>query len=98
MENNQYSFHTFMFPFQWKINDLNEDLFSEQIKLKNINYAPSNYWERVPIPKTDEEKEGMYNERNYFYQFVHNALYDDGSDDSFIRHFERKIPSSNLAI
>ena len=92
-----YSYHVFMFPFQWKIDGLSEALFSEQINLRNINYADYDYWDRVPIPKSVEEKEGMYDERNYFYGFVHNALYDDGTDNSLVRHFERKslIPNAS---
>ena len=93
----EYSYHVFMFPFRWKINGLDETLFSEQIKLENISYAEYGYWERLSIPKSDKEKEGMYNEKNYFYSFVHNALYDDGTEKSFVRHFERKKLISNAA-
>ncbi|MGP1447329.1 MAG: CorA family divalent cation transporter [Candidatus Limimorpha sp.] len=93
----EYSYHVFMFPFRWKINGLDETLFSEQIKLENISYAEYGYWERLSIPKSDKEKEGMYNEKNYFYSFVHNALYDDGTEKSFVRHFERKKLMSNAA-
>ncbi len=97
MEKDIYSHHVFMFPFQWKIESMDEALFSEQIKLENISYDHSRYWERISIPKSDMEKEGIYNERNYYYSFVHNALYDDGTKNSFVRHFERKMPVSNTA-
>lgn len=88
-----FSFHTFMFPFRWKIKDLEERPFSEQIDLNNIHYAQSPNWERWGIPPTiEKESNDLYNERNYFYEFVHPALYDDNSDQTIIRHYERREP------
>lgn len=88
-----YSFHTFMFPFRWKIKNLDNNPFSEQIELSSISYAQSPNWERVGIPPKDEkENDDLYNERNYFYEFVHPALYDDNSDTTLIRHYERLEP------
>lgn len=87
-----YSFHTFMFPFRWKIADLDDRLFSEQIDLNSIRYARSANWERITAPVVDKESDDLYNERNYFYEFVHPALYDDGSDTTLIRHYERHEP------
>lgn len=86
------SFHTFMFPFRWKINGLDDKPFSEQVNLDNIRYALSSNWERMTKPTVEEEKDGLYNERNYFYEFVHPALYDDGSPQSLVRHYERIEP------
>lgn len=87
-----YSFHTFMFPFRWKINGLDDKPFSEQVNLENIHYALSSNWERMSNPTMDEEKNDLYNERNYFYEFVHPALYDDGSPQTLVRHYERREP------
>lgn len=81
-----------MFPFRWKIKDLDNRPFSEQIDLNNITYPHSSNWERLPVPVIDKETDDLYNERNYFYEFVHNALYDDGTDHTIIRHFERREP------
>lgn len=89
---NTFSFHTFMFPFRWKIADLEDRPFSEQIDLSNIRYASSVSWERVFSPVVEKETDDLYNERNYFYEFVHPALYDDGSDSTLIRHYERREP------
>lgn len=86
------SFHTFMFPFRWKINGLDDRPFSEQVNLENIRYALSSNWERMSTPTVEEEKDGLYNERNYFYEFVHPALYDDGSLHTLVRHYERIEP------
>lgn len=86
------SFHTFMFPFRWKINGLDDRLFSDQVNLENIRYALSSSWERMSKPTVEEEKDGLYNERNYFYEFVHPALYDDGSHHTLVRHYERCEP------
>lgn len=88
-----HSFHTFLFPFQWKISNLEERPFSEQIDLKNIHFAQSPNWERWAVPPVDrKESDDLYNERNYFYEFVHPALYDDNSEGTLLRHFERREP------
>lgn len=86
------SFHTFMFPFRWKINGLDDRPFAEQVNLENIRYALSSNWERMPKPTVEEEENDLYNERNYFYEFVHPALYDDGSPHTLVRHYERCEP------
>ena len=39
-----------MFPFQWWIRGYDDEVFSEQISLKNIHYAISSNWERNPGP------------------------------------------------
>ena len=87
-----YSFHTFMFPFRWKIKDLDNRPFSEQIDLNNIRYAMTPDWERLAVPIDEKESNDLYNERNYFYEFVHSALYDNNSDHTIIRHYERREP------
>lgn len=94
-----FSFHTFMFPFRWKVANLVDKPFSEQIDLNSICYGHSSNWERVGIPPTNEkESDDLYNERNYFYEFVHPTLYDDNSDTSLIRHYERLEPKLSESI
>lgn len=90
---NTYSYHNFMFPFQWSIKGFENKIFSEQINLKNIDYAQSSNWERTFItPNVKKETDDLYNERNYFYEFVHDALYDNGNNNTLIWHCERKEP------
>lgn len=93
----RYSYHIFMFPFRWHIEEQRTERFGEQIAFRNIKF-PTVFdgWERVIEPKTQEEKESLYNEKNYFYEFVHDALYDTGRDDNtnIVRHYERKEPKS----
>lgn len=86
-----YSYHIFMFPFRWTINGLEQQPFGKQISFNNIHFEYLQNWERVPIPKIEKEKEYLYNEKNYFYEFVHDALYDKGKDDNsnVVRHYER---------
>lgn len=86
------SYHNFSFPFQWWIKGFKNKIFSEQINLNNISYALDSNWERNISPANTEEANSIYNERNYFYEFVHDALYDKGTNNSLIRHFERKEP------
>ncbi len=87
-----YSYHNFMFPFQWSIEGFEVKTFSEQIDLDRIKYSDFSNWERVTIPVDNQELDDLYNERNYFYEFVHEALYDNGSNGSLIRHYERNEP------
>ena len=87
-----YSYHNFMFPFQWRIRGYDDEVFSDQINLNNINYGVGNNWKRMSSPLNEMEKDNLYNERNYFYEFVHDALYDNGKDTSLIRHYEREEP------
>lgn len=95
MVSKPYSSHIFMFPFRWRVKGQENCLFSEQIDLNKIPYSmqPSN-WERVGRPSDvadfpNVDRNVLYNEGNYFYEFVHSALYDDYSETSLVRHFER---------
>jgi len=87
-----YSYHNFMFPFQWRIDGYDDEVFSEQISLGNIRYGVGINWKRVSDPSDEKELDDLYNERNYFYEFVHDALYDNGSETSLVRHYEREEP------
>ena len=87
-----YSYHNFMFPFQWRIKGYDDEIFSEQISLINIHYGLGSNWKRMVKPANEEDSENLYNERNYFYEFVHDTLYDNGRDTSLVRHYEREEP------
>lgn len=95
------SFHVFMFPFSWYLNEADDKSFSEQIALKDIEYGNTLLWRRKTLKSTfdDTSAEDLYNEQNYFYKFVHDALYDTGNDDinNLVRHYERVEPSVSVA-
>lgn len=78
-----------MLPFQWKIKGYDDKKFSDQISLNHINFATGSNWERVIVPDVDNEISDLYNEKNYFYKFVYDALYDSGEENSLVRHYER---------
>lgn len=86
------SYHIFTFPFQWKLPQLNNQDFSEQISLESIKYSKGSNWERICEPENEKDREILFNEKNYFYEFVHDALYDNGKEGDLIRHFERREP------
>lgn len=87
-----YSYHIFYFPFKWEIMGLENQAFSDQVNLDNIQYNRNSHWERSQKPDPGEE-ESLYNEKNYYYTFVHNILYDEEhSPLNLIHHFERKEP------
>lgn len=89
-----YSYHIFYFPFKWKLNNGKELLFSEQTDLSKINILRDSLWIRQQIPGNYAELKSLYNEKNYYYKFVHNILYDEpgGNSSCMIYHFERDEP------
>lgn len=91
----QFSSHIFLFPFKWDLKDSDEKVFAERTDLNKIEYCMPSCWERMHKPDNIEDEKTLYNEKNYFYKFVHPILYDDGCRESgLIHHFERKEPKS----
>jgi hypothetical protein len=87
-----YSYHIFYFPFKWEIPEKQAKLFGEQTNLENIRINAWTNWLHNPVVMDKEEADALYNEKNFFYQFVHPVLYDTGKPDSIIKHFKRKEP------
>lgn len=90
-----YSCHIFMFPFQWSIKEMSQQPFSEQIAFKNISTPRVLVnWERDNTPEDEFKKELLFNEKNYFYKFIHDSLYDNGKDDNtnIVRQYRRTEP------
>jgi len=91
MENALYSYHIFYFPFKWEKKGLEMENFSTRFNLENIKPSDGSSWENLPHPCTDDYKAELYNEKNFFYKFVHNVLYDTGDrNNNIVRHYERK--------
>lgn len=87
-----HSYHIFYFPFKWEIKGRENFLFAEQTDLDNIKWNPYTNWLEKPEITNPVEQQELYNEKNYFYEFVHPALYDTGKKNSIVKHFERKEP------
>ncbi len=85
-----YSYHIFYFPFKWENPGNSSELFSEQTDLNRIKIDPYSGWIRNPEITDDREADELYNEKNYYYPFVHPVLYDDNKPDSIMHHYERK--------
>ena len=104
-----YSYHIFYFPFEWNWSDPdkktyseqeNKKTFSEQIDLKQIDEKKVGEekcpWKRTKGEPTDEkEQKDLFNEKQYFFPFVHYIMYDDKDKKSLMRHFEREEPKKN---
>lgn len=88
------SYHNFTFPFQWCIKETEKKTLSEQINLDKIQFNESADWRHATTAILPEDKNVLYDEKNYFYKFIHDALYDTDSKTkkSLMRHFERLIP------
>ena len=87
-----HSYHIFYFPFKWERLGSTDNLFENRVSLENIQLVPYSNWERSPAPANDDEKNEMYDERNYYFPFTHNVLYDNNTTNTIIKHFERKEP------
>jgi len=85
-----HSYHIFYFPFKWEKRGMENEYFSKRFNLDNIQPHPDSQWQNLPYPMTEEYKTELYNEKNFFYDFIHNLLYDSGKSNNIIRHFERK--------
>ena len=70
----EYSGHIFYFPFSWGGD------------LRPLRYKKNAHW-KESSPDSEEMKE-LYDEKNYFYPYVHKVLYDDGEEKSMIIHLE----------
>ena len=87
---NTFSYHIFYFPFKWDIKGVEFNTLSERIDLTKLHFRPGSCWERTQNANSKEAKD-LYNEKNYYYKFVHKTLYDSASnEDNIIMHFERK--------
>jgi hypothetical protein len=80
-----------MFPFQWEDKRKKGKSFSERFSLKDLQPVKNSNWENMPVPQGDDYAAELYNEKNFFYTFVHKALYDSGNEQiPVIKHYERK--------
>lgn len=100
-----YSYHIFYFPFKWELRGDEDKLFTEQIDLERIPLNTHTFWERIqyePDKKTSpmdvgniQEKQELFGELQYYFDFVHPVLYDKkGEQNPIIFHFERKEPKN----
>lgn len=84
------SYHIFTFPFKWEIKNNKRVTFSNKVDIGKINLPVGSSWSNVYEPADEVMKRELYNERSFFYSFVHDALYDKGNHESLVKHFERK--------
>jgi len=91
-----YSHHIFIFPFKWKVWNLDDDkaTLDEKFDLKRFaeELKRNGIWKRKRF-KLDHYD--YYNEYNYFYDYVREVLYDldptvksSTTDNDLISHFE----------
>lgn len=101
-----YSYHIFYFPFKWSLPNEENKLFSEQVDWSHIPVEPFSPWERVQLSKDDEcihldkeqkqDREELFNEQQYYFEFVHPVLYDmEGNTSQIIAHYERREPKKS---
>ena len=100
-----YSYHIFYFPFRWSLKGDENIRFSEQVNLNRIQVSGDSQWKQVqldaqvgPGKETQDTKDActVFDERQYFFDFVHPVLYDDKKkeQDPLIHHYERLEPQT----
>ncbi len=86
-----YSYHIFIFPFKWENTKAEGKPFSERFDLTKIKIKDDSNWINLPNPRTAKYATELYNEKNFFYKFVHPVLYDNGKrEDPVVLHYERE--------
>lgn len=91
-----YSYHVFLFPFQWHFvgKEMKDKTLEQRTCLKDFSSLFENtQWKQKPY-STDNILN--YNEYNYFYSMVREALFDKGNtidDKSIISNLFYDIPS-----
>lgn len=101
-----YSYHIFYFPFKWGKKDVTEGTMTQLTDFSQIRFLNNGKWVRPAVAESQEndgnkadknnvslDAQVLYNEKNYYFRFVHDVLYDTGDgNDNLVMHFERKEP------
>lgn len=101
-----YSYHIFYFPFKWAKKDVTEGTMTQLTGFSQIRFLNNGKWVRPAVAESQEndgnktdknnvslDAQVLYNEKNYYFRFVHDVLYDSGDgNDNLVMHFERKEP------
>lgn len=83
-----YSYHTFIFPFMWEMNDDFQKNYNEFVKYfeKNDKWEDTNWEDSVTIPKMYRYRNSeLYKEYQYFHPYVRKSIY--GYDGNVVRNF-----------
>lgn len=93
------SYHIFYYPFTWRLEDHGDDVLSSQVNLGNLCIKKNSEWKRHRN-QTDDDKIVLFNEKNYFFQFVHGVLYDDKNDSKphLMHHYERDVQDARYEL
>ena len=86
-----HSYHIFYFPFKWDVLDAATYDLSTRLSLSNIQPKAGSKWINAGSDTdNEEERKFLYNEKNYFYKFVHPILYDTLDQTTLLKHFKRQ--------
>lgn len=100
------SYHIFYFPFKWAKKEVTEGTMTQLTDFSQIRFLNNGKWVRPAVAESQEnggntteknnvshDAQVLYNEKNYYFRFVHDVLYDSGEgNDNLVMHFERKEP------
>lgn len=100
-----YSYHIFYFPFKWNLKDAEGKFFTDRYDVSGLDTRenPQTVWKRVKIDKDApladvmdiKEASEIFNEKQYFFEFVHPVLYDgQEKKNNILRHYERLEPAA----
>ncbi len=86
-----HSYHIFYFPFKWDVLDAGIYDLSTRLSLTNIKPKQWCKWVNVgSCSDNADEQKWLYDEKNYFYKFVHPTMYDTLADNTLLKHYKRE--------
>ena len=93
------SYHIFYYPFTWRLEDHSDDDLSSQVDLGQLWIKKDSGWKRHAKQSEDDLKE-IFNEKNYFFKFVHGVLYDDKDESKphLMHHYERVVQGTTYEL
>lgn len=93
------SYHIFYYPFMWRLEDHSDDVLSAQVDLGQLCVKKNSGWKRHAEQSEDDMKD-LFNEKNYFFKFVHGVLYDDKDESKphLMHHYERDVQGATYEL
>ncbi len=92
--NNLYSTHIFMFPFQWKQNQLIKDSSSFDFSQLD-SFIDTIYWEKYIFKFKIEDEINTYNDFQYFYSSVRDVLNLEHKDNEQVDYLQYQYKGIN---
>lgn len=74
-----------------KMKPISKHIFLFPFEITKDGDLDEKVWMREFQPQSEADKIALFNEKQYFYPHIHNILYDNGTENSPIKHYKRKL-------